>query len=153
MAGDLNRVTLIGRVGKDPEIRSMQNGGKVCSFGLATSESWKKDGEKQEKTQWHNCVVFNEHLIRTIEQYVKKGDKIFVEGALETRKWTGQDGADKYTTEVVLKFDAKMLMLSTNSKGSNASDGSHSSSKLFAAKQGGSGPVDLDDEIPFAPMM
>lgn len=105
MSGSVNKVTLVGNLGKNPEVRTMQNGGKVVSFSLATSESWKdkNTGERQERTQWHNIVVFNENLAGVAEKYLKKGAKIYLEGQLETRKWQDKDGHDKYTTEVVLR--------------------------------------------------
>ena len=106
MAGSVNKVILIGNLGKDPEARSMQNGGKVVNFSIATSESWKdkNSGERQERTQWHNIVIFNEQLAGVAERYLKKGSKVYVEGQLETRKWTDKDGNDRYTTEVVANY-------------------------------------------------
>jgi len=114
MAGSLNKVMLIGNLGNDPDIRSMQNGGKVCNLSIATSESWKdkNTGERREKTEWHRVVIFNEGLVRVCESYLKKGSKVFIEGTLETRKWTDQSGNDKYTTEVVLKaYNGSLTML------------------------------------------
>jgi single-strand DNA-binding protein len=104
MAGSVNKVILVGNLGKDPEARTMQNGGKVVNFSIATSESWKdkNSGERQERTQWHNIVVVNANLATVAEKYLKKGAKVYVEGQLETRKWQDKDGNDKYTTEVVL---------------------------------------------------
>ena len=105
MAGSVNKVILIGNLGADPEVRTFQNGGKVCNIRIATSESWKDKttGERKEKTEWHNVAIFNEGLVRVAEQYLKKGSKVYVEGALQTRKWQDQSGADRYTTEVVLQ--------------------------------------------------
>lgn len=104
MSGSINKVILIGRVGKAPEIRTFQSGGRVATFSIATSEHWKdKDGNKKEVTQWHNISVFNDGIIKLAESYIKKGDNIYIEGQLETRKWKGQDGKDNYSTEVVLR--------------------------------------------------
>lgn len=115
MAGDLNQVTLIGRLGKDPEIRSLNNGDKVANFSIATSEHWKtKDGEKKEKTEWHNVVVWG-NLVKVVEQYVHKGDKIMVQGKLTTEKYE-KDGIDRYATKIVLTgYDAKLLLLGSKS--------------------------------------
>ncbi len=105
MAGSVNKVILLGNLGQDPDIRTMQNGKKVCTFSLATSDSWKdkETGEKKEKTEWHRVVVFNEGLIGVVESYIKKGTKLYLEGALQTRKWTDDKGVEKYTTEVVIQ--------------------------------------------------
>ena len=105
MAGSVNKVILLGNLGQDPDIRTMQNGKKVCTFSIATSNSWKdKDtGEKKEKTEWHRVVVFNEGLVGVVENYIKKGTKLYIEGALQTRKWTDDSGTEKYTTEVVIQ--------------------------------------------------
>lgn len=114
MAGSLNKVTLIGNLGKDPEIRFMPDGSRVASFSLATSDSWKdkSTGERKDKTEWHRIAVFNEKLAEVIEKYVRKGTKLYIEGQLQTRKWTDQSGADKYTTEIVLgKFRGDLVIL------------------------------------------
>ena len=105
MAGSVNKVILIGNLGRDPEVRTFQNGGKVCNFSIATSETWKdrNSGERQERTNWHNIAIFNENLAQIAEQYLRKGSKVYVEGQLETRKWRDQAGNDRYTTEVVLQ--------------------------------------------------
>ncbi|MDG3443719.1 single-stranded DNA-binding protein [Nitrospirillum amazonense] len=104
MAGSVNKVILIGNLGKEPEVRSMQNGGKVCTLRIATSETWKdRNGERQERVQWHQVVIFNEALIGVAERFLKKGSKVYIEGQLETRKWTDQSGVERYTTEVVLR--------------------------------------------------
>ena len=135
MAGSVNKVILVGNLGKDPEVRRMTSGEPVVSFSLATSESWrdKSSGERKEKTEWHNVVVFNKNLADVAEKYLKKGAKVYVEGQLQTRKWTDKDGAEKYSTEVVLQnFNGTLVLL----------DG----------KKDGGAPVganDLDDEIPF----
>ncbi len=144
MAGSLNRVMLIGNIGKDPTVRALNNGDKVVSFSVATSETWKdkQSGERKTKTEWHNLVIFNESLGKVAEQYCKKGTKVYVEGQLQTRKWTDQSGAEKYTTEVVLqKFRGELTLLDGgNQSGSTSRDDSRSS--------GRSDPVD-SDEIPF----
>ncbi|MEE9347185.1 MAG: single-stranded DNA-binding protein, partial [Robiginitomaculum sp.] len=126
MAGSVNKVILIGNVGKDPEVRSFNNGGKVCNFTLATSESWKdkQTGERREKTDWHNIAVFNEGLVGIIERYVKKGSKVYVEGALKTRKWQDRDGKDRWTTEVVLQgFNGSLTLLDSRNQGGGSGGG------------------------------
>ena len=120
MAGSVNKVILLGNLGQDPDIRSMQNGKKVCTFSIATSDSWKdkETGEKKEKTEWHRVVVFNEGLVGVIENYVKKGSKLYVEGSLQTRKWTDDSGTEKYTTEIVIQgYGGRIDMI--GSKGNN----------------------------------
>ena len=110
----INKVILIGRLGKDPEIRTLTNGGEVANFTLATSEKWKdkSTGEKKEKTEWHNVVTYNEHLVRIIKDYLTKGSQVYIEGSLQTRKWQDKDGNDRYTTEVALKgFNSTLAML------------------------------------------
>src|ERR1700729_4206938 len=114
MAGSVNKVIIVGNLGKDPEIRSFQNGGRVASFSIATSESWKDKttGEKKEKTEWHRVSIFSEGLIGVVERYLKKGAKVYVEGQLETRKWTDKEGKERYSTEVVLRpYASELLML------------------------------------------
>jgi len=142
-----NRVQLIGNVGQDPEIRRTQDGRPIANLSIATSESWKdkNSGEKKEKTEWHRVVVFNEGLCRVIEQYVKKGDRLFLEGKLRTRKWTDQAGVEKYSTEVVLEnFDWRLLMLS------GKKDSGHEPARNEPAASGANNfAADLDDEIPF----
>lgn len=147
MAGSVNKVILIGHLGRDPEVRSFQNGGQVCNFSLATSESWKaKDtGERKESTQWHNIVVKNENLIAVAERFLKKGSKVYLEGKLETRKYTDKDGAEKYTTEVVLSpFGGTLTMLDSVKSETHQ----ESAPKESAPKQNTVTP--LDDDIPFA---
>lgn len=146
---DLNRASLIGRLGKDPEIRSMQNGDKVASFPLATGEKWKDkaSGEEKERTEWHQVVVFGP-LVRVIEQFFEKGKRVFIEGAIRTRKWQDKDGNDRWSTEIVLSgFDAKMIMLD----GASGSGGGAAKGQEDA--YGGlpkTGPrSDMADEIPF----
>ena len=126
MAGSVNKVILIGNLGKDPEVRSMQNGGKVANLSLATSESWrdKATGEKKEKTEWHRVVIFG-NLAEIAEKYLKKGSKVYVSGSLQTRKWTDKDGAEKYSTEVVLQgFGGELTMLDGKGGGGGAGAGS-----------------------------
>ena len=137
----LNKVTLIGRVGKDPEINTSKAGKKLASFSLATSEHWKdKQGQKQEKTEWHNIVIYNENIAKIIENYVKKGSQIYIEGALQTRKWQDKEGKDRYTTEVVLQdFRGQIILL--DSKSNNAQPETQEKSSYSSA--------DLDDSIPF----
>jgi single-strand DNA-binding protein len=141
----VNKVILVGRVGKDPEIRSMQSGDNVASFTLATSERWKdKSGEQKEKTQWHNIVSFNQNLNKVIENYVSKGSQIYVEGSLETRKWQDKDGNDKYTTEVVLKaFNGTITLLGSKSETTEETAGRGSSRPMKRAVD------DMEDDIPF----
>lgn len=155
MAGSVNKVILIGNLGRDPEIRSFANGGKVCNLRIATSETWKtKEGERKERTEWHSVAIFQEGLVRIAEQYLKKGSKVYIEGQLQTRKWQDQSGADKYSTEVVLQgFGGTLTMLdgrdgSDNSGGSQQSGGYDSG---YGAGGSGNSGRDLDDEIPFAP--
>ena len=120
MAGSVNKVILVGNVGKDPEVRNFSNGGQVCNFSHATSETWrdKQSGEKREATQWHNVAVFNENLVKVISNYVKKGSKLYIEGSLQTRKWQDRDGNDKYTTEVVLqRYRGELVLLDSRGSG------------------------------------
>ena len=148
MSGSLNKVMLIGRLGQDPEVRNTQDGRSLCTFSIATSESWndKNTGEKREKTEWHRIVVFNEGLVNIIQQYVKKGSNVFLEGQLQTRKWEDKDGIEKYTTEVVLQgFNSTFKMLdnrNTSSADNNFSqDNSISDSSDFDSE--------IDEDIPF----
>jgi single-strand DNA-binding protein len=126
MAGSVNKVILVGNVGKDPEIRRTQDGRPIANLSLATSETWrdKATGEKKEKTEWHRVVIFSEPLCKVVEQYVKKGSKLYIEGALQTRKWTDQSGAEKYSTEVVLQgYGGTLTMLDGATGGRGASSG------------------------------
>ena len=156
MAGSLNKVTLIGNLGADPEIRSMNNGNEVCNLSVATTESWKDKatGEKRDKTEWHRVVVFSQGLIGVCKNYLKKGSKIYIEGALQTRSWE-QDGQKKYTTEIVLQsYDSKMLMLDGRNQagaGGGFNDNQSSYQQQPAAQNNASpAPIDeLEDEIPF----
>ena len=160
MAGSVNKVILIGNLGADPEIRRTQDGRPIANLRIATSESWrdKNTGERREKTEWHRVVVFNEGLCKVIEQYVKKGSKVYIEGALQTRKWTDQSGVEKYSTEIVLQgFNSTLTMLDGKSGGGGSSGGGDygSGSDDFGggSSSGGGGrgnfSQDLDDEIPF----
>jgi single-strand DNA-binding protein len=164
MAGSVNKVILIGNLGADPEIRRTQDGRPVANLRVATSESWrdKNTGERREKTEWHRVVIFNEGLCKIVEQYLKKGSKVYLEGALQTRKWTDKDGNEKYTTEVVLQgFNSSLTMLDgRGGGGGGASEGGDdfgSSGSGFSggggrrqpAMAGGGKRDDMDDEIPF----
>lgn len=175
MAGSVNKVILIGNLGRDPEVRSFQNGGKVCNLRIATSETWKdrNTGERREKTEWHSVAIFQEGLVRIAEQYLKKGSKVYIEGQLQTRKWQDQSGQDKYSTEVVLQgFGGTLTMLDGRDGGgsgggggnyggggggydSGPSDqggygGGYDSGPSGGGNDGGrSSSRDLDDEIPF----
>ncbi len=156
MAGSVNKVILVGNVGRDPEIRSFQSGGRVASFSVATSENWKdkSTGEKKERTEWHRISVLNDKLVEIVERYVKKGSKLYLEGQLETRKWTDKDGQEKYTTEVVLRpFRGELTML--DSAGSKSGGGyvpPPSEEDAFGGASGSGNTAssgDLDDSIPF----
>ena len=171
MAGSVNKVILIGNLGRDPEIRTTGDGTKVATLSLATSESWKdrQSGERRERTEWHRVVIFNDRLVETVERFLKKGSKIYIEGALQTRKWTDNSGVEKYTTEVVLqKFRGELTMLDGRQGGGGGGGGDDSDEGGYGgggygggrapvssgggrgSGGGGPGPVgDLDDEIPF----
>lgn len=174
MAGSLNKVMLIGNLGADPEVRSFNNGGKVCNLRIATSETWKdrNTGERREKTEWHTVSVFSEGLVRVCEQYLRKGSKVFVEGQLQTRKWQDQSGNDRYSTEVVLQgFNGTLTMLDGRGEGGaqggggrggygGGQGGGYGGDNYGGGQggyggggnQGGGNPApasDLDDEIPF----
>ena len=149
MAGAVNKVILIGNLGKDPEIRNTQGGGKIVSFTLATSESWndKASGERKERTEWHRIVVFNEQIAEVAEKYLKKGAKVYVEGQLQTRKWTDQAGVERYSTEIVLaRFKGEMTMLSSTNAG-DRTPRSDTDNPGYLPRSGS----DLDGDIPFAP--
>lgn len=177
MAGSVNKVILVGNLGKDPEIRSMQDGSKIANFTLATSETWndRASGERKEKTEWHRVAVFNERIADVVEKYVKKGAKVYVEGSLQTRKWTDQQGQERFTTEVVVgRFNGQLTMLDTRSGGGGDMGGGYAEAPSGggysaprergpssavrpggAARGGSNSPSwdapkgDLDDEIPF----
>lgn len=146
----LNKVTLIGRLGADPEVRSFQSGGKVCNMRLATSESWKdRDGNKQERTEWHTIAIFNEGLAGVAERYLRKGSQVYVEGQLRTRKWQDQAGADRYATEVVLQGpQAKMVLLDSAQEGRNQGGTREEPRKEQPSTWDLPGD-DLDDDVPF----
>jgi len=171
MAGSVNKVILVGNLGRDPEIRSTQDGMRIANLNLATSESWRDrvSGERKERTEWHRVVIFNERLVELAEKYLRKGSKLYVEGALQTRKWTDQQGQERYSTEVVLqRFRGELTMLD-GARGSSSGEsggggdydedymgGSGSAPPRAAAAMGGGGggrgrapSNDLDDEIPF----
>ncbi|MDG1208595.1 MAG: single-stranded DNA-binding protein [Paracoccaceae bacterium] len=167
MAGSVNKVILVGNLGRDPEVRSFQNGGKVCNMTIATSENWrdKNSGERRERTEWHRVAIFSEGLVRVAEQYLRKGSKVYIEGQLETRKWQDQNGQDKYSTEIVLRgFNSTLTMLDGRSEGGGGGGGGgydrggDSFGGGSGGDRGGSGGGsqggggfnnDLDDEIPF----
>ena len=173
MAGSVNKVILVGNLGQDPESRSMPSGGEVVNFSVATSENWKdRDGNKQERTEWHRVVIWNENLGRVAKQYLKKGSKVYLEGQLQTRKWTDQSGQDKYSTEIVLqRFRGELVLLDRREGGGGggfgggygdddygSSSGGRSDSFGSSAPRGGSGggsrpapafDTDLDDDVPF----
>ena len=147
MAG-VNKVILVGNLGKDPEVRRMTSGEPVVNLSVATSESWrdKASGERKERTEWHRVVIFNENLAKVAEQYLRKGSKVYLEGQLSTRKWTDKDGAEKYSTEVVLnRFRGELVMLDSRGEGGGGSTGRSGSGEAPASFDRG----DMDDEIPF----
>jgi len=147
MAGSVNKVTLLGNLGNDPEVRNFDNGGRVCNFRMATSESWKdkQSGEKRERTQWHSVAVFVDGLVTVVERYLQKGSKVYIEGQLETRSWEDKNGEKRYTTEVVLRpFNSTLVLL--GGRENSASD--RDTGNGYANGQENSGPA-LDDEIPF----
>jgi len=168
MAGSVNKVILVGNLGADPEIRRMNSGDQVASLRIATSESWrdKNSGERRDRTEWHSVVIFNDHLVKVVEQYLKKGSKVYIEGQLQTRKWQDQNGNDRYTTEVVLqKFRGELHMLDSRGEGGGArsqggdysgynqggSFDNQASGSAYSSGQAGSSNFarDLDDEVPF----
>ncbi len=159
MAGSVNKVTLVGNLGKDPEIRNAQSGMKIVNLTVATSDSWndKASGERKEQTEWHRVVIMNDRLAETAEKYLRKGSKVYLEGKLQTRKWTGQDGQEKYTTEVLLgRFGAEMVLLDRNPNSSGGGEdyapraASPAKTPARAASSWDARPaMDMDDEIPF----
>jgi len=159
MAGSVNKVILIGNLGRDPEVRSIQNGGKVCNLRIATSETWRdrNTGERREKTEWHSVAIFSEGLVKVAEQYLRKGSKVYIEGQLETRKWQDQSGQDRYTTEIVLRgYNSNLTMLDGRDGPGGGGGGDN-----YGDERGGGGGhdgrgggpggggSDMDDEIPF----
>lgn len=160
MAGSVNKVILVGNLGRDPEVRSLQDGNKVVNLSVATSETWRDrdSGERRERTEWHRVVIFNDRLADVAEKYLRKGSKVYLEGQLQTRKWTGQDGQERYTTEVVLqRYRGELTMLDTRGGGSDFGGGGsdYGSGGAGGGQGGGHGGgqpsqgSDLDDEIPF----
>ena len=170
MAGSVNKVIIVGNLGRDPEVRTFQNGGKVCNLRIATSENWKDrtTGERKERTEWHTVAIFSEPLARIAEQYLRKGSKVYIEGQLETRKWQDQSGQDRYSTEVVLRpYRGELTLLDGRDGGGSGSGGGGGGGGYMEDQSGGgydqggygggssSGPSssggrgDLDDEIPF----
>jgi single-strand DNA-binding protein len=167
MAGSVNKVILVGNIGRDPEIRSTQDGTRIANLSLATSETWRDraSGERKEKTEWHRVAIFNDRLVEVVEKYVKKGAKLYIEGQLQTRKWTDKEGQDRYTTEIVLgRFNGQLTMLDGRSGGEGFGGGPdddtapapRASSGGGMSRGGGGGgggrapaTQDLDDEIPF----
>ena len=142
MAGSLNKVMLIGNLGQDPEVRSFQNGGKVCNLRIATSETWKdrNTGERQERTEWHTVAIFSEGLVNVAENYLKKGSKVYVEGQLQTRKWQDQNGQDRYSTEVVLRgFNGTLVMLDGRGEGGGGGGGYGGGQRSGGGSSGGFG--------------
>ena len=164
MAGSVNKVILVGNLGADPEARSLNNGGEVVNMRVATSESWsdKQSGQRQERTEWHNVVIFNENLGRVAKSYLKKGSKVYLEGQIQTRKWQDQSGNDRYTTEIVLnRFRGELVLLDRAGEGARGGDfgggedfgGGHSggggSSRQQSRPQPAAFDTDLDDDVPF----
>ncbi len=166
MAGSVNKVILVGNLGRDPEIRSMPNGDRIANLSIATSETWrdKSSGERKEKTEWHRVVIFNDNIVKVVENYVKKGSTVYIEGALQTRKWTDQQGVEKYSTEIVVsRFKGELTMLGGRSEGGSQGGGyagggggrgddDYSSGFSTGGANKPSGPkesYDLNDDIPF----
>jgi len=166
MAGSVNKVILVGNLGRDPEVRTFANGGKVCNLRIATSETWKdrNTGERRERTEWHSVAIFSEPLARIAEQYLRKGSKVYIEGQLETRKWQDQSGQDRYTTEIVLRpYRGELTLLDGRGEGGGGQGGGYGSGGGYGGQSGGydqgggqnyggGAPApsqDLDDEIPF----
>ena len=148
MAGSVNKVILVGNLGKDPEVRRMTSGEPIVNLSVATSDTWrdKASGERKERTEWHRVVIFNENLAKVAEQYLRKGSKVYLEGALQTRKWTDKEGAEKYSTEVVLqRFRGELVMLDARGEGGGASRERVGASDAPAAFQ----RDEMEDEIPF----
>ena len=156
MAGSVNKVIILGNLGKDPEVRNFPNGGKVCNFSVATSETWRdrNSGEKQERTHWHNISIQSEPVANIAEKYLKKGSKVYLEGQLETRKWQDSSGQDRYITEVVLRpYKGEMVLLDSRSETHNnvnaVSEKGNASSSLGDNTKPPLGDIIIDDEIPF----
>ena len=156
MAGSVNKVILVGNLGREVEVRSFQNGGKVCNLRIATSETWKdkQTGERKERTEWHSVAIMSDPLVRIAEQYLRKGSKVYIEGQLETRKWQDQSGQDRYSTEVVLRpYSGTLTLLDSAGGGGGSNQGNNQGGDYQSPNYGGSpspsvGPS-MDDEIPF----
>jgi single-strand DNA-binding protein len=151
MTGSINKVILVGRLGKDPEVRRMNNGDPVVNLSVATSESWrdKSSGERKEKTEWHRVVIFNDNLAKVAENYLKKGSHVYLEGSLQTRKWTDQNGQEKFSTEIVLqKYRGELTMLDGKSDSGSSGGGGYSEPNPDATREDFRN-TDLDSEIPF----
>jgi single-strand DNA-binding protein len=158
MAGSINKVILVGNLGKDPEIRATQDGREICNLTLATSETWKdkSSGERKEKTEWHRVVIFNDGLVNVAKNYLRKGSKIYIEGSLQTRKWTNKEGQDQYSTEVVLQgYGGNLTMLDGKNSGEGRGQaggdyqGGNASYNNAAPQRARVAEAELDDEIPF----
>ena len=157
MAGSVNKVILVGNLGADPEIRTLNSGDRVANLRVATSETWRDrgSGERRERTEWHRVVIFNDNLVKVAENYLRKGSKVYIEGALQTRKWSDQSGQEKYSTEVVLqKFRGELTMLDGRGDAEREEGGGYAGGFSSGPRAGGSGPredfsAELDDEIPF----
>jgi single-strand DNA-binding protein len=153
MAGSINKVILVGNLGRDPEVRHTQDGNKVVNLSVATSERWRdrNTGEQRERTEWHRVVIFNDRLADVAEQYLRKGSKVYLEGQLQTRKWTDQSGQEKYTTEIVLqRYRGELQMLDTRGGGGSSGDYDQTPARTESASPAAAAPsADFDDEIPF----
>ena len=153
MAGSVNKVIIMGNLGKDPEIRNFPNGGRVCNFSVATSETWrdKNSGEKQERTQWHNISILSDPLVNIAERFLKKGSKVYLEGQLETRKWQDNSGSDRYSTEIVLRPYKGEITLIDNKTDSNMTNEAINNNQINEIQETNVSPNvdDFDDEIPF----
>ena len=153
MAGSVNKVIIMGNLGKDPEIRNFPNGGKICNFSVATSETWRdrNSGEKQERTQWHNISILSEPLVNIAERFLKKGSKVYLEGQLETRKWQDNSGADRYSTEIVLRPYKGEITLIDNKADNNSINETSTETKINQTTETNTNLIaeDFDDEIPF----
>ena len=154
MAGSVNKVILVGNLGRDPETRQTQDGRPICNMSVATSETWKdrQTGERRERTEWHCVVIFDERVAEVAQNYLRKGSKVYLEGQLQTRKWTDQSGQERYTTEVVLqRFRGVLTMLDSRADGGGARDygGGEPAGAPATARDGGASSTDLDDDIPF----
>lgn len=158
MAGSINKVILVGNLGRDPEVRATQDGREICNLAIATSESWKdkSSGERKEKTEWHRVVIFNENLTRIAKEYLRKGSKVYLEGQLQTRKWTDKDGQEKYSTEIVLQnYNGNLTLLDKREGGGMGGGDSYNQDRSYgggssaAPQRARVAEAELDDEIPF----